>query len=118
MESHPALERNGECQVSVIVVITAGIRQDIPLHMVGKDFPLRVGHIAFHIESPAPAEEDEIEFFRVVRPRAKAQGAGLNVEWEIGHIDITGTFVDDRRNPGCTAIVEHQEHFLVVFDVP
>ena len=79
-------------------LLAAGVEDDVPLDTGLHQVPLSVGHVVGQVGHVGGVEEVHLE--SVVGPASKLHVAGLLVEWEIFHIDLTRRLEDGGAQPG------------------
>ena len=87
--SSPEGEDVGDVRVGFL---TAGVEDHIPLDAGHHQVPLPVGHVVGEVGHVGGV--DEVHLVPIIRPASELHGAGLLVEGEIFHVDLTGRFED------------------------
>ena len=93
--SSPECEDVGDVRVGFL---TAGVEDNIPLDAGLHQVPLPVGHVVGEVGHVGGV--DEVDLVSVISPASELHGAGLLVEGEIFHVDLTRRFEDCRAQPG------------------
>ena len=93
--SSPEGEDVGDVRVGFL---TAGVEDHIPLDAGHHQVPLPVGHVVGEVRHVGGV--DEVDLVPIVGPAGELHGAGLLVEGEIFHVDLTGRLEDRRAEPG------------------
>ena len=86
-------------------LLTAGVEDNVPLDAGHHQVPLPVGHVVGEIGHVGRV--DEVHLVPVVGPAGELHGAGLLVEGEEFHVDLTGRFEDCRAQPGHVPVRGH-----------
>ena len=78
-------------------LLAARVEDDVPLDPGLHKVPLPVGHVVGQVGGVGSVEQ--IDLVPVVRPAGELHGAGLFVEGEVLHIDLTGRLEDGGAKP-------------------
>ena len=79
-------------------LLAAGVEHHVPLYPGLYQVPLTVGHVVGEVGGVGRVEQVDLE--AVVGPAGELHGAGLFVEGEVLHIDLTGRLEDGGAEPG------------------
>ena len=97
VEERSSSEGEDVCDVRVRF-LAAGVEDNVPLHTGHHQVPLAVGHVVGEVGHVGGVHE--VDLVPIVGPAGELHGAGLLVEGEKLHVDLTGRFEDCRAEPG------------------
>ena len=86
-------------------LLAAGVEDDVPLHTGHHQVPLAVGHVVGEVGHVGGVHE--VDLVPIVGPAGELHGAGLLVEGEEFHVDLTGRFKDCRAQPSHVPVRGH-----------